>query len=84
MGFDRLLRFVFVLYCTTVGVTLVVIPWTSGWSQMLAHVDAAGLRLLGAPAVRGGLTGFGLVHLVWGLHDLCGLLRPEHRSRGSR
>ena len=49
MGFERLLRFVFVLYCTTVGVTLVVIPWTSGWSQMLAHVDPEGLRLLELP-----------------------------------
>lgn len=87
VGFERFLPFAFVLYCTTVGIALVMIPWTSGWDQMLAFLpwDAAGFLKL--PWVRGGLTGFGLVHLVWGFHDLQVLLRanPEDsRTLGHR
>lgn len=82
MDFERLLRFVFVSYCTTVGVSLVVIPWTPGWDQMLALLDGAGLRLLELPIVRGGITGFGLVHLVWGLHDLRRLLSAGEQRSG--
>ncbi len=84
MGFERLLPFVFVFYCTTVGVALAVIPWTPGWDQMLAHIGPEGLRFLEAPLVRGAVTGFGLVHLVWGLHDLLGLLAPGDHRHGLR
>jgi hypothetical protein len=77
MDFERLLRVVFVLYCTTVGVVLVLIPWTTGWELMLSHLHFPGVGVLKLPAARGAVTGFGLVHLVWGLHDLQELLHAD-------
>ncbi len=70
MDMEKVLRFVFVFYCATVGVLLVLIPWRPGWDQMLAHLPYAGLRVLGLPLLRAGLSGFGLVHLVWCAHDI--------------
>jgi len=82
MALEHFLRFVFVLYCTAVGVVLLLAPWTPGWDHMVAHLP--GLRLLGTPLLRGALSGFGLVHLVWGIHDLQELLRPDGPPEGNR
>ncbi|MEM1202894.1 MAG: hypothetical protein AAGN66_06650 [Acidobacteriota bacterium] len=75
MDLERLFRFVFVLYCTTVGVVLLLMPWSPGWDQMLAHLPFSGVRLLELPLARGAVSGFGLVHLVWGAYDLHLMLR---------
>lgn len=80
MDIDQVVRYVFILYCATVGVVLVVVPWSPGWDQMLSYLST-GFELLGWPLLRGALSGFGLVHLVWCLHDLHRLTRghvPEH------
>ncbi len=75
MEIERLLPLFFVIYCAAVGIVLTVIPWTPGWNQMLHHLPLAVGALLDASLMRGALTGFGLVHLVWGLHDLQRILR---------
>ena len=36
--------------------------------------------ILVTPTVRGGVTGFGLVHLIWGAHDLGHLLFRRRRN----
>ena len=82
MDMDRVVRYVFVLYCATVGVVLVVIPWSPGWDRMLSHLPA-GFEMLRLPLLRGALSGFGLVHLVWCVHDLQLLLRSDY-SGGRR
>lgn len=69
MTLERIVRFVFVLYCTSVGVALLLVPWTPGWDFMLLYLPS-NLRFLQSPLLRGALSGFGLVHLVWGLYDL--------------
>lgn len=71
---DKIFRFVFFLYCTSVGTILVMLPWSPSWSLLVDHLPAWGLEFLKAPWMRGGLSGFGLVHLVWGLYDLSSLL----------
>jgi hypothetical protein len=38
--------------------------------------------LLGAPIVRGAVSGFGLVHFVWGAHDLLRWIE-QRRARDS-
>ena len=76
MVFDQLFRFTFVLYCTTVGVVLLLAPWTPGWDRMVTYLPYTGSHVLGIPLMRGALSGFGLVHLVWGVHDLSAFLRP--------
>ena len=81
MELDRLVRYVFVLYCATVGVVLVLVPWSPGWDQMLSFLSAR-FELLRQPLLRGALSGFGLVHLVWCIHDLRGLARGDISEHG--
>ena len=67
---DRLFLLVFIVYCTSVGVILMMLPWSPAWDRLLALLPWAGLRLMESAWVRGIVTGFGLVHLVWSVHDL--------------
>lgn len=79
MAFDKLFRFVFFLYCTSVGTVLVMLPWSPSWSVMvdlLPLESLESLEILKQPWFRGALSGFGLVHFVWGLYDLIALLSP--------
>lgn len=77
MDLERLVPFAFVAYCTMAGIVLTVIPWTLGWTQMLSYLPFAGAGVLKLPLARGVLSGFGLVHLIWGLHDLHQILRSD-------
>ena len=81
MAGEQFFRFVFVLYCTTVGVVLLLAPWTPGWDRMVTYLPYPGARVLGLPLLRGAMSGFGLVHLVWGIHDLSRFLRPPEADR---
>jgi hypothetical protein len=65
------LRVLFVLYCIEVGVMLLLVPWSPAWDRAVIQVPSLAVHnLLLHPAMRGALSGFGLVHLVWGVHDL--------------
>ncbi len=84
MSMERVVQFVFVLYCATVGAVLVLIPWSPAWERMLSLLPAS-FEILRLPWLRGGLSGFGLVHLVWCLHDLQLLMRDaDLRDDNSR
>ena len=76
MEMDRVVRYVFILYCATVGVVLVIVPWSPGWDQMLSYLSGQ-YELLRLPLLRGALSGFGLVHLVWCVHDLLSLAKGD-------
>lgn len=76
MAMERIVRFVFVLYCATVGAVLALIPWSPGWDHMVSRLPD-GFEVLRWPLLRGALTGFGLVHLVWCAHDLLLMLHGE-------
>lgn len=84
MGFEHMLRFIFVVYCATVGMVLILAPWTPGWEHLIARLPFPGLRFLDLPWLRGGLSGFGLVHLVWGIHDLNELVRQSFKPDDSQ
>ncbi|MEL7060080.1 MAG: hypothetical protein AAGN46_08650 [Acidobacteriota bacterium] len=75
MDSDRLLQLVFIVYCAAVGTMLILIPWSPGWDLMVARLHHPSFSVLGGPWVRGGLSGFGVVHLVWCGHDVDHLLR---------
>ena len=61
----------FVLYCIEAGVFLVMAPWSGAWERLAMHFPVASLTgLLLTPLGRGAISGFGLIHLVWGAHDL--------------
>jgi hypothetical protein len=83
--FDRLLRVLFVFYCIEVGLFLVIAPWRQVWPQLLVHVPSGTARVwLLLPFGRGAVTGFGLVHLLWGVHDIRELLFPRRRHHEGR
>jgi hypothetical protein len=67
----------FVFYCTTVGVYLLLRPWT-GRAPMPG--------LLGSGFFRGFVSGLGLVHLAAGIADLRNLTRglEQRRDAGPR
>ncbi len=70
---SSLLRVLFVIYCVEAGLFLVIAPWREFWNLLvtrsaLSHAHLGAFLLL--PWVRGAVTGFGLVHLIWGIHDL--------------
>lgn len=71
-----LIRLLFIQYCIIAGVLLVTVPWSFGlWERVTLQIGYFPLvNLLQSPAARGAFTGFGLVHLVWGAHDLYELL----------
>jgi hypothetical protein len=71
MRSSSLFRILFILYCIEAGTFLVLAPWSPVWDRMLVQVASEVLRTLGlSPVVRAAVTGFGLIHLVWGAHDL--------------
>lgn len=68
---SRLLFVVYVLYCIEAGIFLAWAPWTGFWERTFVSLPWLEIgRLMLDPWIRGAVTGFGLVHLVWGLHDL--------------
>ncbi len=76
-------RLYFLAYCFPVGTFLALIPWTAGWDHYGVQLPIAELReLILNGWTRGALTGFGLVHLTWGAHDLDSWLsdRRAHAS----
>lgn len=81
MRADPLFRILFVVYCVEAGLLLLVSPWTPTWERLLIVAPWAAVRELAlAPALRGLVSGFGAVHLLWGLHDVDLLLRRLPRS----
>ena len=66
-----LIGFLFILYCVEVGTLLVMLPWSPYWDRLAIGLPMVELQLFTLrPWVRGAVTGFGLLHLVWGAHDL--------------
>lgn len=70
MNLRRTCQYLFVLYCTTVGVALVLLPWSPGWDRLVGALPFSFLIFLLKPTARGALTGFGMLHLVLGLYEL--------------
>lgn len=77
----HLLRLAFIVYCFEAGLFLLVAPWKEIWPTLIAGVPGAPLRrFLYMIPVRGAVSGFGLVHLVWAVHDLFRFLqKPKPR-----
>ncbi|MEM6701062.1 MAG: hypothetical protein AAF690_00060 [Acidobacteriota bacterium] len=82
-----LLRVLFIVYCLEAGLFLVLAPWRPVWTSLIGTLPFVELRVfLAEPLARGALTGFGLVHIVWGMHDTNEILvqrarRQEERER---
>jgi hypothetical protein len=81
MRFTTFLSLLFILYCAEAGVVLLFAAWSPVWDRTIIQLPLAMLRgLLLHPLFRGAVSGFGLVHLVWGAHDLHALLSRKARA----
>jgi len=79
----RLLHVLFILYCAEAGFFLLVVPWSPSWERLAGPLATIGAgAVIVEPIVRGAVSGFGLVHFVWGAHDLLGWIE-RRRSRES-
>lgn len=87
VAWSSLTRLLFVIYCVEAGLFLVIAPWRDFWDLLIARSALSLAHLepfLLQPWVRGAVSGFGLVHLIWGVHDLEHLLlRPRHAEAAS-
>ncbi len=83
MALRTTIRLLFILYCVEAGLLIALAPWSPSWDRALFQIPLPWLRnLFLMPLVRGGLTGFGLVHIVWGAHDLELWLAGRRSARG--
>jgi hypothetical protein len=81
---SSLFRILFVLYCIEAGTFLVLAPWSPVWDRMLLQLPGELLRAIALyPFVRAAVTGFGLIHLVWGAHDLDELIFRRRTARAT-
>lgn len=82
MRLDPVFLFFFALYCLEAGLFFTLAPWNPGWERVVYELPVAPVRgALLTPVVRGAITGFGLVHLLWGLHDFRLLALRRRQAR---
>lgn len=73
-----LFKILFVFYCAEAGLLLTLLPWSPAWEQIMRQIPIAALQaVVLSPLVRGATTGFGLVHILWGTHDVAALLSKK-------
>ncbi len=85
MRLDLISRVLFILYCVEAGALFLVVPWTATWDRMVLQIPVEGLKMaLLDPITRSLVSGFGVLHLVWAVNDLDGLLaKRASRDRSS-
>ena len=83
MRAEWIFRGVFLVYCLEAGLFLLLSPWLPAWNHVALLVPFGTLReLLLTPWSRALISAFGLLHLVWGLHDLELFLSRPRPDRG--
>ncbi len=76
MRAESIFRGVFVVYCVEAGLFLLLSPWLPAWNHAALLLPFGPARdLLLSPWIRSLIAAFGLLHLVWGMHDLDLFLR---------
>jgi hypothetical protein len=81
MRITTFLSLLFIFYCAEAGVLLLFVAWYPVWDRTVMQLPFPMLPgLMIHPLFRGAVSGFGLVHLVWGAHDLHVLLSRKERA----
>ncbi|HKH47875.1 MAG TPA: hypothetical protein VKM72_24725 [Thermoanaerobaculia bacterium] len=85
MRFSTMIRLFFILYCFEAGLLLLFAPWMPEWERIMMQLAPfQGFRtVLLYPWFRGAVTGFGMVHLVWGAHDLISIIFRRSPEAGA-
>ena len=85
VALQGLIRVLFVVYCIEAGLFLVLAPWREIWGTLLGYLPYQSLRvLLSEMIARGAISGFGLVHILWGIHDANEIIQGRGRRANSR
>lgn len=83
MRSESIFRGVFLVYCVEAGLFLLLSPWLTAWSHAVLLLPFGFVRtFLLTSWMRSAISAFGVLHLVWGLHDLDLFLRRP--SAGGR
>ncbi|HKB79155.1 MAG TPA: hypothetical protein VKH35_05520 [Thermoanaerobaculia bacterium] len=70
------------LYYLEAGLFFSIAPWTRLWTLNPLFQSNLTVSLIAAnPFVRGFVTGFGVVHLLIGIHDLVRIARMRRREQ---
>lgn len=78
-----LFRLFFILYCVEAGLFFLLAPWSRIWDHAMVVLPLSTARSwLLSPLLRGAVSGFGLVHLLWGAHDLYEILTGRLKPGG--
>lgn len=73
-------RYLIVAYLIEAGLILLVVPWSGFWERnYFTQAVPAAEGLLRSPAVRGAVSGLGVVNLVAGFADLVSLVVLHRR-----
>lgn len=75
----------FSLYCLEAGLFFVIVPWTRFWTvnPLVQALDANGL-MASSLWVRGFVSGIGVIHLLFGLREVAGMIAWERSRRGGK
>ena len=63
-AFRVILTILYASYLTNVGLLLMLLPWSNGWSRLILVLSPQMGFLLDSPVVRGMVSAFGFLHLV--------------------
>jgi hypothetical protein len=78
---STLFSILFVVYCLEMGIFLLLWPWSASWDRAWSQLPWYDARHYGlSPLLRSVVSGFGVVHLVWGAHDFELWLRRLRRQ----
>jgi polyferredoxin len=73
-------RYLIVAYFLEVGLILLIVPWSTFWERnYFTQVVPLVGGVLRTPAVRGAVSGLGVVSLAAGIADLVSLLVPRRQ-----
>jgi len=83
MRLDLLSRILFIIYCVEAGAVFFLVPWGAAWDRTVVQIPFEAARsVLLSPWFRSLVTAFGVLHLVWAVNDLDGLIQ-HWRSRAN-
>lgn len=83
MRLKPIVRILFILYCVEAGAIFLLVPWSVSWERLVHQLSLSGFGPFWFhPLFRSAISAFGVVHLVWGAHDLDLLL--SHWGIGGR
>lgn len=85
-GIRLLLIVLYVGYLVQVGLLMVWLPWSRLWELLMVRMPPSAVWFLDAPAARGAITAFGVLHLAMVVAELvhAGATEADGRRSGAQ